>query len=172
MIIKSDFCYVLGFYDQSTELCDKCYSHDWNTESCAACCCTGKNEVGSVNTSIELLFCIHCLLCVCLVDVENAVYICSKYQKRYFSCNAHYQNVSMHFYVNICYFFFVLGKQKWIAHLQILEVICFHGPDPRPLFFQFTVYIQTQSETSHQIQTHHTRYPTCCKVEGILSFAK
>jgi len=32
--------FVSGFCDQAGELCDKCYSCQWNTEPYAACWCT------------------------------------------------------------------------------------------------------------------------------------
>ena len=47
--LVSDCCLLLGFHDQASELCHKCYSYQWNTESYAACWCSGGNVLGLVN---------------------------------------------------------------------------------------------------------------------------
>ena len=41
--------FALGFHDQTSELCHKCYRYQWNTESYAACWCSGGNVLGLVN---------------------------------------------------------------------------------------------------------------------------
>ena len=51
-MLQSDCCFVLGCWVQCHVLCQKwccaCWSR-WNTESYAACCCTGDTQLGSVN---------------------------------------------------------------------------------------------------------------------------
>jgi len=46
--LLSDCCFALGFHDQTSELCHKCYSYQWNTESYAACWCARGNTIGLV----------------------------------------------------------------------------------------------------------------------------